>query len=151
MPGYENRNVSHMPIENVYDENADLMGPDYNYARHIQKQNGWNWLCRLKNDSYPTGLYVGVALSAGLIHAWLFQHCVFQWVPTMTRSSRLPLFAVPTCAFWYYSDKYLRTSYGPQRQDKHTMHQILNRVANSARYEAYKQQVEGLVGERSEF
>lgn len=147
----ENRNVTHMPIENVYDENVDLMGPDYNYSRHVQRTMGWNWLCRLKNDSLDQRWYVGVALSAGLVHAWLFQHCVFQWTPSMTRATRLPLFAIPTMAIWYYTDKYLRTSYGPRQQDKHTLHQLLNRVANSARYEAYKQQVEGLIGERQDF
>mmetsp|Transcript_65737 Transcript_65737/g.104732 ORF Transcript_65737/g.104732 Transcript_65737/m.104732 type:complete len:150 (+) Transcript_65737:125-574(+) len=149
MPGYENQNVTHIVGENVFEQNRDLIGPDYNFSRHVWKDNGWNWLIRCKDNYWRPGTYTFVAVTSGLIHAGLWQHCIFQWTPTMTRLSRFPLFAIPTVSFWYFGTKWLSTDYGPKRQDKHTMHQLLNRVANSARYEAYKQQVEGLVGERA--
>eukprot|EP01084_Bolivina_argentea_P306291 529272_1 len=150
MPGYENQDVTHIAGENVYEQNRDLIGPDHNFSRFCQKTNGWNWLARSKTDVWNPYWMAGMSLSAGLLHAWLWQHCIFQWTPSMTRLTRLPLFAIPTMAVWYYTDKYWRTKYHPEMQDKHTLHQLLNRVANSARYEAYKQQVEGLVGERGD-
>ena len=148
MPGYENQNVSWMPEESVYIENRDLTGPDYQWNRYVKKEDGWNLFVRTKTGQYSPGFMVGLSLSCGLVHAWLFQHCVFQWTPTMMRLTRLPIFAIPTMACWYYADKYLRLTYHPERQDKHTLNQLLHRCVNSARYEAYQQQVEGLVGER---
>ena len=144
----ENQNVSWMPKENIYEENRELIGPDHNFCAYVQKDNGWNWLCRVKTGQYDPRWLTGVSLGCGLVHAWLWQQCVFQWTPSMTRITRLPVFAIPTMAVWYYADQWLRYTYHPEKQDKHTMHQLLNRVANSARYEAYQQQVEGLIGER---
>ena len=151
MPGYENQNVTHIAKENVYEENRDLIGPDYQFNRYVKKEDGWNFLCRTKTAQYSPTFMVTLSITCGLAHAWLFQHCVFQWTPSMSRLSRLPIIAIPTCAVWYYADRYLRLSYHPERQDKHTMHQLLHRCINSARHEAYQQQVEGLVGERTSF
>eukprot|EP00485_Elphidium_margaritaceum_P012499 CAMPEP_0202689198 /NCGR_PEP_ID=MMETSP1385-20130828/4518_1 /ASSEMBLY_ACC=CAM_ASM_000861 /TAXON_ID=933848 /ORGANISM="Elphidium margaritaceum" /LENGTH=151 /DNA_ID=CAMNT_0049344299 /DNA_START=58 /DNA_END=513 /DNA_ORIENTATION=- len=151
MTGYENQNVTYIPRENIYDEVRDLTGPDYVHCAHLHRTIGWNWLIRMRDDSWNPGVYAGMALTAGFLHSLGFQHSVFQWTPSMTKFTRTPLFAIPTMAAWYYWDKYLRTVYAPPRQDKQTMHQLLHRVANSARYEAYKQQVEGLVGERGDY
>eukprot|EP01084_Bolivina_argentea_P173139 299889_1 len=151
MPGYENQNVTSQPKENIYLENRDIIGPDYQFNRYVKKEDGWNQLCRTKTAQYNPTFMVTVSLTCGFVHAWLFQHCVFQWVPSMTRLSRLPLFAIPTMTMWYMADKYLRLQYHPERQDKHTLHQLLHRCVNSARHEAYKQQVEGLIGERGDF
>eukprot|EP01083_Nonionella_stella_P164356 543682_1 len=144
----ENQNVTHLAGENVFEQNRDLIGPDHNFSRAVRRTDGWNYLCRVKDNHYNPKWMVGISLGCGLAHGWLFQHCVFQWTPTMCRLTRLPVFAIPTMAVWYYADRYLRLTYHPERQDKHTLHQLLNRVANSARYEAYQQQVEGLIGER---